>query len=309
MVYRLHLQTIHEQPHTMSDSPDIRTVISEQMNDDKHVTNQEAETPKTQVETPEITQEQPAQETKEEFSQRIESKGRTPEELDEIYSKYQKAYTQKRQKEKEEIKKYQEQIKAYEDRLKTQPQVPSAPQNQEQREVQRQFDLGNLSFEQYTQAMRHLASEDARRIAQEEFERLSVQREDGSNQQQMLQRFNSLDERFDQKFTDPESPEYNKLNHWLYQSVAMELGNALQEYIDTNGSSIGFDSDTIAKEAIKRFDEQIDTVVTSRIKESTQNAHSKATVIARSNPKGGTTPSITTGSRNIRDLISQKMGD
>lgn len=308
MVYRLYLQTIHEQPHTMSDSPDLRSVITENMNDDEHVTNQETETPKAQVETPETPQEQPVQETKEEFSQRIESKGRTPEELDEIYSKYQKAYTQKRQKEKEEIKKYQDQIKAYEDRLKTPPQAPS-PVPQEQKEVQRQFDLGNLSFEQYTQAMQRFAIDNARRIAQEEFEKLSVQREDGSNQQQMLQRFNSLDERFDQKFTNPESPEYNHLNSWLYRSVAMELGNALQAHIDANGSSVGFDSDTIAKEAIKHFDEQIDAVVTSRVKESTQNAQSKATVVARSNPKGGTTPSKTTGTRDLRELISSKMSD
>lgn len=297
----------------MSDSIDLRSVISEQVDDEKHVTNQETEESKVPSETPKENPEEQPQETKEEFSQRIESKGRTPEELEEIYSKYQKAYTQKRQKEKEEIRRYQEQIKAYEERLRGQitPEAPSTqkPLNQEQKEVQRQFDLGNLSFQEYTQEMRRLASEDARRIAQEEFQRLSEEKEDRSNQEQMLQRFNSLDERFDRKFTDPESPEYNKLNHWLYQSVAMELGNALQAHIDANGSSRGFDSDSMAKEAIKRFDEQIDAVVTSKVKQSTQNAQNKATVVARSTPKGGTTPSVTTGTRNLRDLIGSKLSD
>lgn len=295
----------------MSDSKDLRSVISDSV-DGEHITNQ-AETPQeTPKEEPKATPEEQPQE--ESFSEKIEAKGRTPEELDEIYSKYQKAYTQKRQREKEEVRKYQEQIKAYEEKLKGQitPEAPSTqrqPQNQEQKEVQRQFDLGNLSFEEYTQAMQSFAIDNARRIAQEEFEKLSVQREDRSNQEQMLKRFNSLDERFDSKFTDAESPEYNKLNHWLYQSVASELAHALQAHLDQHGSSIGFDSDAIAKEAIKRFDEQIDSVVKTRVQESTQQAQIKAVSTARSTPKGGTTPSRTVGSKDLRSLIGSKMSD
>lgn len=295
----------------MSDSKDLRSVISDSV-DGEHVTNQ-ADTPQeTPKEEPKATPEEQPQE--ESFSEKIETKGRTPEELDEIYSKYQKAYTQKRQREKEEVRRYQEQIKAYEERLKGQvtPEAPSTqrqPQNQEQKEVQRQYDLGNLSFEQYTQAMQRFAIENAERIAEEKFEKLIAQREDRSNQEQMLQRFNSLDERFDRKFTDPDSPEYSKLNHWLYQSVASELANALQAHMDTHGSSIGFDSDAIAKEAIKRFDEQIDSVVKTRVQESTQNAQAKATSIARSNPKGVSKPSQTIATKDLRSLISSSMSD
>lgn len=291
----------------MSDSKDLRSTISEQV-DSEHVTNQTDETKSEVVETPKVETptEQPEATTQESFSQKMDTKGLTPEKLEEIYSNYQKAYTQKRQKEKEELRKYQEELKAYKEKAQATPQ---APVTQEQKEVQRQFDLGNLSFEEYTNTMRQLMSEDARRIAREEFENLSTQREDTSNQEQMLQRYNSLDERFDRKFTDPESPEYNKLNHWLYQSVAGELAHALQAHIDETGSSIGFDSDTIAKEAIKRFDSQIDSVVASKVKESTQNAQNKATVIARSTPKGGNAQSTTVGARNLRDLIGTKMSD
>ena len=110
--------------------------------------------------------------------------------------------------------------------------------------------------------MRQASQQDARQIAEEVW----TQREDKSNQEQMLQRFNSLDERFDKKFTDAESPEYNATNAWLYQNVAMELASALDAHIQANGTSIGFDSDTIAKEAIKRFDELIDSIVADKAK-------------------------------------------
>ncbi len=291
----------------MSDSKDLRSTISEQV-DSEQVTNPIEETKPEVVEAQKVEtpSEQPEATTQESFSQKMDTKWLTPEKLEEIYSNYQKAYTQKRQKEKEELRRYQEELKAYKEKAQVTPQAPAT---QEQKEVQRQFDLGNLSFEEYTNTMRQLMSEDARRIAREEFEQLSTQREDHSNQEQMLQRFNALDERFDQRFTNPESPEYNKLNHWLYQSVATDLAQALQAHIDQTGSSKGFDSDSIAKEAIKRFDGQIDSVVASKVKESTQNAQIRATTVARSTPKGGNAQSTTTGTRNLRDLIGTKMSD
>lgn len=294
----------------MSDSKDLRSTISEQV-DSEHVTNQVEETTPEVVETQkaEMPSEQPEATAQESFSQKMDTKGLTPEKLEEIYSNYQKAYTQKRQKEKEEIRKYQEELKALKERPQITPQSAATQNTPEQKEVQRQFDLGNLSFEEYTNTMRQLMSEDARRIAREEFEQLSTQREDTSNQEQMLQRFNALDERFDRKFTDTESPEYNKLNHWLYQSVASELANALQIHIDSTGSSRGFNSDSIAKEAIKRFDSQIDSVVASKVKESTQNAQNRAVGISRSTPKGGNAQSTTVGSRNLRDVIGSNMGN
>lgn len=297
---------IHEQP-LMSDSQDLRSVISENIKDDEHVTNQSAEPGEGAVETPskETQDVQPQSEkpqTQEEgFAKKIDAKGMTPEQLDSIYSNYQKAYTQRRQKEKEEIRRYQEQIKEYEEKLKNH----QSNQNQAQRQVQKQFDLGNLSFEEYTNAMRQASQQDARQIAEE----LWTQREDKSNQEQMLQRFNSLDERFDKRFTDAESPEYNATNAWLYQNVAMELASALDAHIQANGTSIGFDSDTIAKEAIKRFDGLIDAIVASKVKESTQQAQNKATEISRNTPKGKVAQSNTIGSRNLRDLLSSHLGN
>jgi len=156
--------------------------------------------------------------------------------------------------------------------------------------------------------MQRFAIENAERIAELKFEELSAKREDSSNQEQMLQRFNALDERFDPKFTDPESPEYNEINNWLYSSVASELGHALQAHIERTGSSKGFDSDGMAKEAIKRFDKYIDSVVTNKIKESTTNAQNKAVVVGRSTPQGKSSPSNTVGSRNLRELINSNMG-
>ncbi len=290
----------------MSDSTDLRSVISEKMEDDTHVTNQSAEPSATASETPKVEtpdvqpQEQPpAQE--EGFAKKIDVKGLSPEQLESVYSNYQKAYTQKRQKEKEEIRRYQEQIREYEEKLKN----PSPIQNQAQRQVQEQFNLGNLTFEQYTHAMRQASQQDARQIAEE----IWTQREDKSNQEQMLQRFNSLDERFDKRFTDVESPEYNATNAWLYQNVASELASALDAHIQANGTSIGFDSDTIAKEAIKRFDGLIDAIVASKVKESTQQAQNKAVEISRTTPKGKVAQSNTIGSKNLRDLISSNLGD
>lgn len=294
----------------MSDSTDLRSVIAEQMTDDTHVTNPPAETKPEVVETPQEKPVEQSQETNQDsFSQKIDTKGLTPEQLEEVYSKYQKAYTQKRQKEKEELRQYQEKLKQYESSPQGEitPRAAATQNTGEQKEVQRQFDLGNLSFEQYTQAMQRYAIENAERIAEQKFEELITKRDDSSNQEQMLQRFNSLDERFDPKFTDSESPEYNEINSWLYSSVASELGHALQAHINQTGSSKGFDSDGLAKEAIKRFDRYIDSVVTSKIKESTTNAQNKAAVVGRSSPQGGSSPSKAIGSRNLRDLISSKM--
>lgn len=293
----------------MSESTDLRSTIAEQM-DSEHVTNPPVETKPEVTETPqEKPVEQPQETTQESFSQKIDTKGLTPEQLDEVYSKYQKAYTQKRQREKEELRQYQEKLKLYESRQQGEitPRAAAIQGAGEQREVQRQFDLGNLSFEQYTQAMQRFAIENAERIAESKFEELSARREDSSNQEQMLQRFNALDERFDPKFTDPESPEYNEINNWLYSSVASELGYALQAHIDRTGSSKGFDSDGMAKEAIKRFDRYIDSVVTNKIKESTTNAQSKAAVFGRSTPQGGSSPSKTVGARNLRELIGSNL--
>lgn len=297
----------------MSDSKSIRDVIADHVNDE--VTNV-SETPQAapvQDSTPEskpAVEQSPTQETQETFAEKIEAKGLDPEKLDEIYSNYQKAYTKKRQKEKEELRKLQEEVKRYKEAAsqgQVAPQAASTQTTQEQREAKRQFDLGNLSFEQYTETMRALMSEDARAIAQEEVKTYIARQQDESNQEQMLQRFNTLDERFDKKFIDPESPEYNQMNHWLYQNVAMELANSLQAHIDEHGSSLGFDSDPIAKEALQRFDKQIDSMVAGRIKQSTQTAVAKAQDVQKSNPNGASIKTVPTGAKNLRDLISSAM--
>ncbi len=288
----------------MSDSK-LRDVISQNVDDEKNINNETA----TEAKEPETP---PVKETKEVEQEEllkvpVETKKLTPEQLEEIRSEWNRKYTQTRQKEKEELRNYEARVKEYEEKLQKLESRSDRIQNpdlQEQRqEVQEQFDLGNLTIEQYTAQLRALNAEDARRIARE----VVSESEDQSNQQNMLVEFNRLDERFDAKYTDQNSPEYNATNAWLYRQVAGQMAAALDEHIARTGSSKGFDTKGKALEFIEQFDRYADEVVKSRVSQSTNKAQIRAQEVSRNKPRGTTGQSVTTQKRDLRSLIEANM--
>lgn len=293
----------------MLDSKNLRDTLTENLSDEgEHVTNQEVQ--KTEEKPPEVQATNPEDEVKP-FADKVDSKGKTPEELDEIYNNWNKSYTQKRQKEMAELKSYKEKLQEMETKLSTIEKKGNAIQDpnlhQEQKEVQKQFDMGNLSVEEYTKQMRELVKEDARAIAKEVFSEEFKQQDENTTQNAMLEKFNTVDGRFDNKFINPDSPEFNKTNAWLYQQVAAKMGEELQEHIDRTGTSKGFDVEKTATKHIKEIDGMIDAVLKSRVQASSQNVRARASEAQKSNPRGVASNSQTTEKKGIRELLEENV--
>lgn len=276
---------------------------------EKDVNNSEqvSETVETKTE-PEVGADQ--SENVESFAEKSELKGRTPEELEEIYQNWNRSYTQKRQKEREELRALQSKLEEYEKMNKQ--TIPSQLQNAsadiespdlktQQALAKKEYNLGNMSIDEYTQYVAQLAAEEARRATVETLQA----REDEQYQQSALREFNNLDERFDDKFINEDSPEFNETNAWMYTQVAGQMADALDIYIKKNGTSVGFDTKGTAKDFIKRFDTYVDSLVKNRVTQSNKVAQEKQKHYAKFTPKGTGTPSISSGKSDLRSLINE----
>lgn len=298
----------------MSTQDELGKVISESMNDNQNVNNS-TEEPKVQQEVKQAApvQEPAASTTPDEplsFAEKVDTKGLTPEQLDEIYEGYNKKYTQRRQKEREEIREYQHKLAEYEAK-KEQPvqqtQIEASDLQQAGEEAKKQVELGNLSLEDYTNYMREIFREDAKRIAEETYGNISKTEKHESYSNQMLEGFNSLDDRFNDKYVNPESPEYSEVNKNLYEYVAGRMATLLDEYIAENGSSVGFDWKTPADETIKQFDSLVDAQIRARAKTQTISAQSKANQFSKTTPKGTTNRSVSAEPESLDDLLKKSM--
>lgn len=299
----------------MDESNNLRNTISDTMSDSENIKNFEEKVEKitpTEEKPVEVKTETKVEQQEEEevFSRRIDTKGKTPEELEKIYEGYNRAYTQKRQKEKEEIRLLKEQL----DELKKPTQVIDgkkeviAPELQREKiQAKHDLDLGKLSPQEYADRLIKINEESARRIAKEEFNSLYIQKADEDYQNKALSDFNTLDDRFDPKYINPDSPEFNENNAWMYQEVAEKMAKALDEHIAKNGSSIGFDTKKYANEFINAFDSRIDKIVKTRVKTTTQTAREKANRFQKSSPAGTTTNSFSEGAKNLREHIEKSM--
>lgn len=247
------------------------------------------------------------QEQEEELLKPVEAKALTPEAMEEIRRNWNRSYTQKRQKEREEMRQMQQELEELR-QLRQSPPVTArkalSPDLVEaQNAVQQQMDLGQITPEQFFEYTQSIAAENAARIA----EGVIAQREDAIYQNQALSEFNSLDSRFDDRYTNPDSPEFNRTNAWMYQQVATRMADALSEYQAQNGTSVGFDTKGLASQFIAEFDEYADQLVRSRVQGASAQAQAKSQSIARTIPRGTTSPSISTGKRDLRSLISENL--
>lgn len=261
--------------------------------------------PKQEVQKTTPVEEVPA------FAEKVETKGKTPEQLEEIYQGWQKKYTQTRQKEREELRAIQKENAELKSKVaaveKSGNSIKDPGLKEEKQQVQSDFDMGKLSLADYTEKMRQLVREDSRTVADEVFEEKWKAREEDTTQQSLLEKFNSVDSRFDEKYTNPDSPEFNETNAWIYGQVAERMAKELDTYIAEHGSSKGFKVDEISKKHLMQIDGYIDSVVKSRVQSNASSMRQRASETARSNPRGVTSMSQTTQRKGIRELLEEKM--
>lgn len=306
-------KNFHEQPQYMSDSTNkLSDAIAEsfdKIEDSTNINNssEESEQPVKKTETPEVNNDQ--SESEESFAEKAELKGRTPEELEEIYQNWNRSYTQKRQKEREELKALQAKVAEYEkmsanrtpSQAMQQSDIESPDLKTQQAIAKKQYSLGNMSIDDYTAYVAQLAAEEARRATVETLQA----REDEQYQQSALREFNNLDQRFDDRFINPDSPEFNETNAWMYSQVATQMAEALDDYIKENGTSVGFNTKEMAKEFISRFDTYVDSLVKNRVVESNRVAQEKQKHFSRVTPKGTGASSVSGGKRDLRSLLNE----
>lgn len=241
----------------------------------------------------------------ESFAPKGELKGRTAEELEEVYQNWNKAYTQKRQSETNELKELREAKEQLEQRLKglegqtSRPQKVAEEYQGEQDDVLQLLQQGRITPAEYHQRLQQIIQSQARAIAREEFESLSSSHEEESRQQTALSEVVSLDERLVEN-----SPTEDKA---MRRSILADVGEELDAYLQTHGNSIGFDHKAVASRLITEWNARIDAEVKVRTQKSTQVARDQSGKFAKQNPKGSPAKSVSTEPRNLRDIFAEEI--
>ena len=241
----------------------------------------------------------------ESFAPKGELKGRTAEELEEVYQNWNKAYTQKRQSETNELKELREAKEQLEQRLKglegqtSRPQKVAEEYQGEQDDVLQLLQQGRITPAEYHQRLQQIIQSQARAIAREEFESLSSSHEEESRQQTALSEVVSLDERLVEN-----SPTEDKA---MRRSILADVGEELDAYLQTNGNSIGFDHKAVANRLITEWNARIDAEVKVRTQKSTQVARDQSGKFAKQNPKGSPAKSVSTEPRNLREIFAEEI--
>lgn len=260
-------------------------------------------TPEPEVEAKAETTPEP----EESFAQKGELKGRTAEELEEIYQNWNKSYTQKRQSETQELKQLREErdqltqrLQSLEGQSSSNPQHVAAEYQGEQDELVQLLQTGQITPADYHQRLQTIIQSQARAIARQEFENLSSEHDENSRQQLALSEVNSLDDRFNSN-----APMYDKAMH---RAILADVGEELDAYLaNNNGSSQGFDHKAVANRLISEWNERIDAQVKARTQQSTQVARDAAGKFAKQNPKSSPAQSVTTEGKSLRDLLTEEV--
>jgi hypothetical protein len=290
----------------MTGSSNLRDAISKSIEESSVTVEEKAE---PEVATPEV---QPETETEpeevvESFAEKGDLKGKTAEQLEEIYQTWNKAYTQKRQSETEEIKAIRlekdqlaQRLQDLEAKVSTQPQHVAQEYQGEQDELLQLLQQGQISPADYHQRLKIIIDSQARAVVREEFKNLSSEHEEESRQQTALSEVNGLDDRFNEN-----SPTHDKAMH---RSILADVGEELGAYLaKNNNSSQGFDHKAVANRLISEWDSRIDAQVKERTQKSTQVARDNAGKFAKQNPKGSPANSVSTEPKNLRDIFAEQI--
>lgn len=262
-------------------------------------------------EKPESGQEQVAPESKPEgseeeikpFAEKPVLTGKTAEELEEIYSNWNKTYTKTRQQERAELRAAQKELEELRQKVQSvetqsQRDIVSPDLERTRDQVQKDFDLGNMSVQDYTAYMTDLAREEARRTAQETFKTLQKEQAEEQYQNKALEAFMS------DETLNPDSPTYDETK-FIY--MQQHMANAMDAYMQSNnGSAIGFDYMKHINETKTRYDEYINGLVSSRVKTSSEAARAKAKETGKT-AVGGNTQTTVGGKQSLESMLKANM--
>lgn len=286
---------------------DLDTSLREAMKQEPLQTDsQETETPKELESGQEqaVTEGAEVQETEEvkPFAEKPDLQGRTPEELEEIYSNWNKTYTQTRQKERAELREAQERLKALESQL-SQVQKQSqrdivSPDLEERKDLAAQaVNEGSMTVQEYTAYVMRLTQEEARRAASETFTQMQQQQQEEQYQQKALDTF------MKDGTLNPDSPTFDRTKFTFMQG---NMAAAMDDYIEENGTAIGFDYQTKIDELNKEYDDYITGLVSQRVQKSTEAAREKARTVQKTSINGKNTPAVE-GKKSLNSLIRSAM--
>lgn len=285
----------------MTGSSTLRDAVQKSI-DESTVTNQA----EPETSTPAEPQEDSVTDGEEEsFAPKGELKGKTAEELEEIYQNWNKAYTQKRQSETAELKALREEKDQLTQRLQglevktSDPQKVAEDYQGEQDEVLLLLQQGKITPIEYHQRIQQIIQSQARKIAREEFENLSSSRDEESRQQTALEEVNGLDDRFNDN-----SPTYDKAMH---RAILADVGEELDAYLAEHGNSVGFDHKVVANRLISEWNARIDAEVKARTQKSTQVARDQSGKFAKQNPKTSSANSVSTEPKNLREIFAEEI--
>lgn len=285
------------------DTPSIRDVVAEATESVETQTEAVEETVQPiEPEASEVQTEEQAEEL-EKFTEDKDLTGLTPEQLLAEKKEWERAYTKKRQEEKAELRRMQEEIEAY----KSQTQAPAQTLNFDQERAYAVQDLraGRITPDQYTETMRHLLIEEAKLATRQEREAIKeeeIYEKEVNNQEQAYQQFVSSDPRLDDN-----NP--SLFNRPLFLDVKTKLGDALDEYFEQNGTSLGFDVKSITGQLIADYDAQIDELVKTRTQQSVQASKMREAKSQKGAARGSTAESSSVGGTSIRDMLSQTVDE
>lgn len=267
----------------MSDSSSFREIAKESASEVESV-------------APEVAQEATPTEEVQSFTDPVDEKaleGMTPAQLLEQKKNWERAYTAKRQKETAELKEMQKKIAEYESRQQTteQPTVQEKAQ-----EAQRQVALGEMSVEEYTEHVKGLMAEEARRVAREEYQ--TIHREEVEQQlaTKALEDFTSTDDRLNK-----DHPDHNES---FAAEVQRELAELLDKHMAEHETYQGFDTKALTKAIIERKDAELDNIIKTRTQQSTQAAKMREAKLRKTEVRGTSSDSQRVGGNSIRDILS-----
>lgn len=225
----------------------------------------------------------------------IDPKTLSPE-LQQVYKSLQADYTRKRQAETAKIREYEAKLAQQSQAPVSQPSVPTQPGNQN-------FlaDLGlteeqlaKMSLPEYTA----LVIEKAKNGLQIETEQKTVQ----NYEEQAVVEFLSVDARLNPEVTDSYEP---RMATW----VGSEMDKLYADYVQKNGSPLGFDHRTEATKLISQWDTWMEEQLKTKIAKTTENAKLKAKTHLKSAPPGTQAKSTVSRSASLDDAINESFDE
>ena len=275
-----------------NDTPSFRDIATESVAEVK--VEATTETPEVQP----IATEEPTEATQEEvFAEKTELKGRTPEQMEEIYQNWQKAYTAKRQKETQELKEYQAKLAELEKKVVQPPTQQNANVEQLAQDAREQVELGQMSVQQYTEYIRSLMVEEAREVARQEYQSFQAAEREEQLANTALEQFQSVDSRLNEN-----APNFDES---FKNEVQRELAELLDAHLEEKGSYQGFDAQTLTKQIVERRDAQLDEIIKKRTIQSTQAAKMRDAKAKKSEVRGSTQDGQSIGGNSIRNILSE----